>query len=210
MRRINSKLVMYVGALLLVASTIPGALAQCGLATKAVKPTGWNPQIGRAQLLPAQVQGIENRNEGDRNAPGLSIVGMWHVIFTAETGPVTGVIDNSVVVWHSDGTEIMNSSRAAQDGNFCMGVWVQTGERSYSLNHIPWQGNDTTNSPGGIGNAQDGAQLTEQVTLSQDGNSYSGSFKLVAYNSSGEPVATFTGTLKAKRITVDTPFSDLL
>ena len=76
------------------------------------------------------------------------IVGMWHVVFTAqtqngETIPVTGgvVIDNSVVVWHGDGTEIMNSARSAQDGNFCLGVWKRTGDRTYLLNHIPWQGN---------------------------------------------------------------------
>ena len=82
----------------------------------------------------------------DRRIP--SIVGMWHVVFTAQTQngeaiPVPGgaVIDNSVVVWHSDGTEIMNSSRSAQDGNFCLGVWKQTGYRTYLLNHIPWQGN---------------------------------------------------------------------
>ena len=73
---------------------------------------------------------------------------MWHVVFTAQTQngdaiPVPGgvVIDNSVVVWHSDGTEIMNSARSAQDGNFCLGVWKRTGERPYLLNHIPWQGN---------------------------------------------------------------------
>jgi hypothetical protein len=41
------------------------------------------------------------------------------------------VIDKSVVVWHSDGTEIMNSSRSAQDENFCLGVWKRTGERTY-------------------------------------------------------------------------------
>ncbi len=31
-------------------------------------------------------------------------------------------VDNAFVQWHSDGTEIMNSRRPAQDGNFCLGV----------------------------------------------------------------------------------------
>jgi hypothetical protein len=58
--------------------------------------------------------------------PGASIVGMWHVTFTAkgnsEGPPDNTPIDNAVVVWHSDRTEIMNSGRPAQDGDFCLGV----------------------------------------------------------------------------------------
>jgi hypothetical protein len=102
---------------------------------------------------------------------------MWHVIFTAQTQnglpvPVKGgvVIDNAVAQWHSDGTEIMNSARPAQDGNFCLGVWSRTGERSYYLNHIPWQGNiyDPTAPPGVIGPPQAGVQILQKITLSPD------------------------------------------
>ena len=139
----------------------------------------------------------------------VSIVGMWHVVFTGQTmngGSYTlpEPFDNSVVVWHSDGTEMMNSSRPAQDGNFCMGVWMLTGRRQYFLNHIPWQGND----PGG--NAQDGAQLLEQVTLSPDGDQYSGTFTFQAYDISGTPTLMVTGVLTATRITPRTPFGSLL
>jgi hypothetical protein len=140
------------------------------------------------------------------------IVGMWHVIFTAQTmngAPFSAVIDNSVVVWHPDGTEIMNSSRPAQDGNFCLGVWSRTGPLTYYLNHIPWAGNDLENAPGGIGNPQGGAQLTERVTLSPDGNSYRGHFTLDAYDTSGNLTVSFTGLLKAKRITTSTSFADI-
>lgn len=209
MRNIYSKLAMYIGALAMVAAMIPGALAQCGIPTKLAKPSSWNPQFGHAHLQMVSEQ-LGDRNEVERNGFGPSIVGLWHVVFTSLTGPpVPQPFDNSLVVWHSDGTEIMNSSRPAQDGNFCLGVWVQTGPRSYFLNHIPWQGNDTSGGASGIGAAQDGAQLTEQITLSPDGNSYMGQFKLVAY-SGGSAVATFTGTLKATRVTVDTGFGDLL
>ena len=157
--------------------------------------------------------GKEDRDDDDRDSQGPSIVGMWHVVFTAQTmnnASFSGVIDNSVVVWHSDGTEIMNSSRPAQDGNFCLGVWVQTGKFKYYLNHLPWQGNDPSGGPNGIGMPQGGAQLTEDVTLSPDGNSYTGSFTLTAYDTNGNVEVTFTGTLSAKRITTKTKFSDLL
>ena len=95
------------------------------------------------------------------------------------------VIDNSMVVLHSDKTEIMESARPPQDGNFCLGVWEKTGVRSYYVNHLPWLGNDTANAPSGIGNPTAGAQITERVSLSEDGNKYSGSFTLVAYNLDG-------------------------
>jgi hypothetical protein len=158
--------------------------------------------------------GVHLMTTGIENSP--SIVGMWHVVFTADSvngepipspGPV---IDNAMAVWHADGTEIMNSSRPAQDGNFCLGVWKQTGRLSYFLNHIPWQGNDPLGGAGGIGNPQGGAQILEQVTLSPDGNHYSGRFSLTAYNTAGNIEVTFTGTLSATRITVGTKYTDLL
>jgi hypothetical protein len=190
-------------ALVLALAIAPGALAQC-LSTNLVKPSSWQPQIGGAHLMNA---GFDE----DRDSP--SIVGMWHVVFTAnsmngEEIPAT-VIDNAVVVWHADGTEIMNSSRPAQDGNFCLGVWKKTGRLSYFLNHIPWQGNDPTNAPG-IGNPEGGAQVLEQVNLSQDGNHYSGWFTLRAYDTTGKQTISFTGSLSATRITTGTKITDLL
>jgi hypothetical protein len=195
------RFVSWMGAVAIALCIIPGAAAQCGLSVKAIKPSGWQPGYEDAYQRLVLV---------DQEA---SIVGMWHVIFTAQTlngEPFSGVIDNSVVVWHSDGTEIMNSSRPAQDGNVCLGVWARTGKFKYYLNHIPWQGNDLANAPSGIGNPQGGAQLTENVMLSPDGNSYSGHFTLTAYDTSGSVTVSFTGMLKAKRITTRTSFADLL
>ena len=68
-------------------------------------------------------------------------MGMWHVTFTAKTMngasiPDT-VVDNALVVWHSDKTEIMNSGRPPQDGDFCMGVWQHTrNSNKYQLNRF--------------------------------------------------------------------------
>lgn len=190
----------------IICAMVPTAKAQCGLPTKPIKPAVWQPQDDRAHLKLASAK-------QDDDQPEPSITGMWHVIFTAQTingEPFSGVIDNAVVVWHSDHTEIMNSARPAQDGNFCLGVWVRTGKLTYYLNHIPWQGNDPTNAPSGIGNPQGGAQLTEKITLNPDGDSYSGSFTLTAYDPSGHVTVTFTGMLAAKRVTVHTAFTDLL
>lgn len=211
MRSTNWKLVPALGALLLAAFMVPSAKAACGIATKLVRPSSWQPNMSQARMLPAAL-GLSD--DEDRDDP--SIVGMWHVVFTSLTVNGTPIpspgslFDNSIVTWHSDGTEIMNSSRPAQDGNFCMGVWEKTGRFTYVLNHIPWQGNDPTNAPSGIGNAQSGAQLLEQVKLSPDGNRYSGTFSFVAYDAAGNPSVSFTGSISATRITIHTPFSALL
>ncbi len=206
------KSISVMGALALVFSIAPAAMAQCGLPNKPIKPSSWSPQYGAKtpRLVLAEFE------EHDSHEP---IVGMWHVVFTAQTQdgdpiPVTGgvVIDNSLVEWHPDGTEIMNSARSAQDGNFCLGVWKRTGDHTYLLNHIPWQGNvfDPTVPPDSIGIPQGGAQIIEKVTLDPDGNSYTGTFALHAYDTSGNVYVWFTGVLSAKRITPDTPFSALL
>jgi hypothetical protein len=201
------------GALSLALAMVPAAAAQCGMPTRLIKPMSWQLHSGAPSLM---LVSDDNDNSHDQ-----SIVGMWHAVFTAQTmnggpildkdgNPTTLVTDNSVVVWHKDGTEIMNSSRPAQDGNFCLGVWERTGDHTYHLNHIPWQGNDPTNAPDGIGNPAGGAQITEDVVLDKDGDGYQGIFTEVAYAPDGTVEVTFTGTIKATRITPHTAFGDLL
>jgi hypothetical protein len=142
------------------------------------------------------------------------IVGMWHVTFTAQgndNGPPDGTpIDNSLVTWHSDGTELMNSARPPQDGDFCMGVWKRTGRFKYKLNHFAWFANDTVGAPSGIGNPTGPTRILQQITLSQDGKHYSGTFTLDAYDTSGAQVAHIVGVIAATRITINTTVPDLL
>jgi hypothetical protein len=202
------KLTLTVVALALTSATIPNASAQCGLSGKLVKPSNWNSSHAGPRLLRTAFARQDDDEDG-----GPSIVGMWHVIFTAQTQngfPVKDlVVDNAIAVWHKDGTEIMNSARPAQDGNFCLGVWEKTGKSKYHLNHIPWAGNDPANAPGGIGNPSAGAQIIEYVTLHPDGDHFSGTFTLTAYDAKGQPTVTFTGLLAATRITVNTPITSL-
>ena len=142
------------------------------------------------------------------------IVGMWHVTLTAqgnEVGPPDGTpIDNALVTWHSDGTEIMNSARPPQDGDFCMGIWKKTGKSTYKLNHFAWFSNDTANATSGIGNPTGPGRLFEEVTLSQDGKHYTGKFSADAYDTSGNLVVHVVGVIAATRITLDTTVPDLL
>jgi hypothetical protein len=194
--------------LALAIAVIPNAMAQC-MSKTVVKPASWSSSHPAGARL-VQMQAAFHKSDDDDDGP--SIVGMWHVKFTALTQggvPVNFTLDESIVVWHSDGTEIMNSGRPAQDGNFCLGVWARVGKRKYVLNHIPWGGNDAANAPGGIGNPQAGHQLLEAINLSPDGNSYSGNFTTRAYDQNKQPGPVLTGVLTATRITISTSITDL-
>jgi len=162
---------------------MPNALAQCGLPAKLVHPASWHPQDGNMHLMRAALSGAQFHAD-EQN--GAAIVGMWHVTFTAKTMngasiPET-VIDNALVVWHSDKTEIMNSGRPPQDGDFCMGVWEHTrNSNKYKLNHFAWGGNAfPTDPPTEIEPPAGPTHTIEEVTLSPDGDHYTGPFTLDA------------------------------
>jgi|SRR5271157_165056 len=190
------------GLVLMGAFLTAMAAAQCASPTAKLHKQAWRVGDPTALLIQA----------ADTVEP---IVGMWHVTFTAEGnsgGPPDGTpIDNSLVVWHSDHTEIMASSRPAQDGDFCLGVWERTGKSKYKLNHLAWLGgNDTTNAPSGIGNPTGPTRLVEEVTLSPDGKHYCGTFTLDAFDTAGNLTAHIVGVITATRVTVTTTVQDLL
>jgi hypothetical protein len=202
-----------VAAAVLAIGCAPAAWAGCGgLGTAKVHPNAWEPRGGAVHLLLTGAAGGSGRDSDD---DGAEIVGMWHVLFTANTSNGAGipntVIDNALVVWHADGTEIMNSVRPPQDGNFCMGIWEQTGRHAYKLNHFAWFANAfPTNPPTQIGPPSGPTQITETVYLAPDGRSFTGHFTLTAYDTSGNVVQTFTGALAGTRITMQTQVSDLM
>jgi hypothetical protein len=127
---------------------------------------------------------------------------MWAVQFVAENnpaGPPNGtVVDWGYVQWHSDGTEIENSgARSPSTENFCMGVWAQTGPSAYKLNHYALSYDATSGALNGY------VRITEQVTLNQAGNQYSGSFTITEVDPNGNPLPGVAGVVKGVRLTAD-------
>jgi hypothetical protein len=201
-----SRRVLTIAAVVSLLSVAASARASCGSfsqvgAGKQAHPASWNALSGRAYLT-------------EVDEPLASIVGMWHVTFTAkgnsEGPPDNTPIDNAIIVWHSDRTEVMNSGRPAQDGDFCMGVWEEVGKCHYKLNHFAWMGNDTTNAPGGIGKPTGPTRIVEDVTVSGDGKHYSGTFTLDAYDTSFNLTAHIVGVIQGTRITIGTTVDDLM
>jgi hypothetical protein len=131
-----------------------------------------------------------------------AIVGMWFVEFDADaaslaTYNLTNPIDRAFTQWHSDGTEIMNSNRPPDTQSFCLGVWKKTGT-SYHLNHWAqsWDGGSFL----GVANIQ------EDVTVDNRGDTYSGSFTIDQWVTGGFDTSSpapvhITGQVAAQRIT---------
>jgi hypothetical protein len=137
----------------------------------------------------------------DASAPDAPIVGFWQVALTADGAGKP--FDSALVQFHSDGNEIMNSSKDPRTQSFCLGVWQKTGAFTYVLKHLAmsWDGAGTPIGP---------ASILENITLGRRGDTLSGTFVLTQYDLDGTtivppapglPAAPVTGTLAGTRIT---------
>jgi hypothetical protein len=163
-----------------------------------MQPEAWQ---GTSRLMPASFSLAAGQTAAEER-----IVGFWKVKFLSEGNPGIpddAVIDNGFAQWHSDGTEIMNSSRPPATGNFCLGIWRKSGPSSYDLNHFALSSDPS-------GNLIGPAQIREQVTLDRGGDRYEGTFTIDQYDLSGNPLAHISGRITATRITVDTPVAEVL
>jgi hypothetical protein len=107
-------------------------------------------------------------------------------------------IDFGYAQWHSDGTEFYNSGGfAPATQNYCLGVWLQTGNYKYQVNHFALT-YDMTGVYTGIIN------ILETITISVGGTKYSGTFTINAYDTKGNQVNHLTGQVTGERVTIDT------
>jgi hypothetical protein len=160
------------------------------------------------------------------------ITGLWKFTFTAEgnsTPPADGTpVDAGFVVWHDDGTEIMNSGRAPVSSNFCLGVWKRVGESTYHLNHwaLSWLpdyvpgvtssfSSDAPQPPASVSENEllqpaGPTNIQEVITLDRSGDHYSGTFRITNYAYDGVNITdaitvkqVIVGTVSATRIDVE-------
>jgi len=185
------------------------ASAQCGGAAGDGHTTMNNAHslLSKSVPLRASVKSAAITAQNDQSENNTSIVGFWHVVFISEGTTMPPIPDDAVVdagfaQWHLDHTEILNSSRPPATANFCLGVWAQTGPRTYSLNHFALSFNPD-------GTFFGPANIRENVTLSADGNSYFGSFSIDQYDTNLNLKAHIVGNIKATRVTVNTKPTDI-
>lgn len=217
MKRVMNWLTLAMSLIALAFGIAPSALALCGSGKQPVaKESSWRMQSGQLRLLRTTLSEDEDRP--------VSIVGFWHVKFVSDGNnwglppgvsfPKGSEQDAGYSVWHSDGTEIMNSGgRAPNTDNFCLGVWAQVEPHKYKLNHFatPWDPTagplDAAGNPTGV--LIGPANIIEFVTLSPDGKSFSGPYAIEGYDESGNHIYHIEGTVYGTRITVDTPPSSI-
>jgi hypothetical protein len=177
-------------ALLSLAALLFGATsanAACGLTGTGSKSPIRLPMLAQA--------GNDQEGGFDRDRGG-SIVGLWHVVYTAGGSTFNETLDQ----WHSDGTEFENAWLPPDTGNICFGVWKEVAPRMVRLHHIGW-----LFTPGGTPPTASGTfTLDEANTVSRDGNAYTGTFTFKTFDITGAPTGVeVMGTIAATRITVD-------
>jgi hypothetical protein len=153
------------------------------------------PAPPRAGFVRVDYRSFANDFWGQDDA---AIVGLWKIRFISKgtAGVPDGtVLDDGYATWHSDGTELMNSSRAPMTSNFCMGAWKQIGRSTFKLNHFALSWDPTGSTFIGPTN------IRETVTVDASGNSYHGSFTITQYDVDGTTVTGgASGTVTANRI----------
>jgi hypothetical protein len=168
----NSIRGLFVGmaALAGVAAIAPAAWAGCG--EGAVKqPSVW-------QATPAsEAKSLLTHTDFERADFGRApIVGLWS--FSLVAGGQLN--DWGYTEWHSDGTEITHSGgHSPASGNFCLGVWRQTGPNTFHLKHFPLGYDPAT------GLLAVKVILTEDVTVDGSGNNFAGPFTVDIYDPTG-------------------------
>ena len=171
--------------------------------SRATAQCGYSQWSGTEALQPLSSQEGLSRTAENGGSDG-QIVGFWKFQFVSQGSsgiPDGAVVDNGFTQWHSDGTEITNSFRPPSTGNFCLGVYQQTGASTYSLNHfaLGWDS---------LGNFIGPVQIREKVTLSHNSNQFTGTFTIDQFNPAGNVLAHVQGQVTGTRITVNTPLGN--
>jgi hypothetical protein len=171
------------------------------------------PHVQKSGLSQPAIRGglMRTGYQFERVALDPVIVGMWHVKLTATAvsngvpfGPGTE-FDAGFQQWHSDGTEMLNSAKPPASQSFCMGVWTQTGPRTFKLNHfaISWGPDGTRTGP---------TSIVEEVTVSPNGQTFSGHVTVTDYAETDTPsgssisfMDSISGTITGTKVDVNTP-----
>jgi hypothetical protein len=178
---------------------IPSASACASAPSQQLLPDALN---ALSLATPARLARDMNK---ESNPASPSIVGMWSFQFisqgnTTRNPPIADgtMINFGYTQWHSDGTEFFTSgARSPGQGNFCLGVWEQTGDSTYQLNHF------ALNYDAATGTLLGTIVVVEKVTLSPGGTQYSGTFAETVFDTKGNKTDSLTGQVTAQRVTVD-------
>lgn len=132
---------------------------------------------------------LTGQGNGDGGSQGGSIEGLWRVQYSGD------LEFESFDQWHKDGQEF---EVANIFGLSCQGTWEKAGGRNVRLFHTGWN-YDANGQLLGYFNER------QTLTVSQDRQSYEGTWELKDYDVDGNQLDELSGTLHAARLTVNTP-----
>jgi hypothetical protein len=170
--------------IILVVGLRVGAMASCGDSLSAIAAG-----VASAKNLPPQVQ--QDPQSSGHTPDNPTIVGLWHVLFKVD-GQVT---QEAYQLWNAGGTEVHNPNVDPRGGNVCLGVWIAS-NGTFELAHRVWNYDTTGDFLGTI-------HLSEKITLSTDGNTQGGLFRLDFFDPSGNFLMSVHGNVVGRRISVD-------
>lgn len=148
---------------------------------------------------------LQVADESASESRRAAIVGLWSFKYISKGNLSIGIpdgvpVDAGNTIWYADGNEVTSSSMRAPDtGSICLGVWQQTGESTYVLNHIGLSWDPVHNTFGGP------AFIKQHVTLERGGNAYSGTFEISQLGPDGKSIEVqIKGLIVATRVTLTT------
>ncbi len=173
----------------------PGAMA-CGSLTQRIT-TNFSSALALPLLLDlSRGSGPSLRHEA--NGGGKDITGLWKSILVSDGAVVMVEFDT----WHKDGTELaLDGLFPPATGQICPGVWEKTGPNTYATVHPAFE-----YDAAGVNIV---AIFIERmrVTLSDDGNSFQGTFTWENYDFRGNLLpGAIAGTVTGTRIEVSSAF----
>jgi hypothetical protein len=171
--------------MVLVIGLSASAFASCGDVLSAMA-------AGRAGVA-VPTQALQpNVQASDAKGASPSIVGLWHVLFTADGQTV----QEAYQVWNQGGTEVHNPNVDPRTGSVCLGVWKHASHGTYKLAHRVWNYDSNGDFLGTI-------NLSETLTVSADGKTHSGAFALDFYDPTGKFLQEVAGNVTADRVSVE-------
>ncbi|MEP6591215.1 MAG: hypothetical protein ABJC19_08520 [Gemmatimonadota bacterium] len=142
----------------------------------------------------------------EASEPQSALVGAWRAKIQFSAGVFAEVKDLEFLYAYNEGgtmTESSNYDEAANSSPPAYGVWRETGPKTFETKYLFWQTRvpvaaDGPGNEGGWLPAGHGV-LTEKITLSADGNSYTSTVHYDSFDQAGQPMpiggdATGSGT----------------
>jgi hypothetical protein len=136
--------------------------------------------------------GEVDSDQADLPNPSVTVLGLWKKIYFDQYCVLN---DIGFAQFSGGGTELLNDVGAFDAGNnFCIGVWKKVGPRTYDLVHTFYLFDADGKTAIGVSIEK------SQLTVSRDGNHFTGKWNQDNYDLSGNIIAnshaegTITGT----------------